>query len=692
MTSKKSKISKKYKNKNKRINYETIVYKLHNLFCALGLSNNSAECRLALSIVAKLHIWVTCEGRPGLDRFKALSNACVRAIMGLRLDQELPYKYPRVFLRAVVLSRKSHLDRLFWISVFHAYRLVTMTPEYKVSTITDRFGGSLISFVRNFWTKLVSTCNVFKRTYNIRPPAPFEMKWSISGSAGPNGSPAYCKWIEDTYAVLRTSLSIKIFCLYWTLPVINREHVENSITDTISWVWEHSSEIASQYPKHSRLAFLSDKGGKTRVVGIVDILSQSLLKPVHGHLSNILRIIPQDGTFDQDFQRVRVKSWSMVDDHLSSIDLSACTDRFPGLLQALLLWKCNALTLWQAFWWLQVIARRTFVYKHEGTLKRIRYKVGQPMGALSSWPAMALCHHVLVQLSYKAAYPESSNVFEEYALLGDDLVIRDRRVAESYKELIGVLGMPFSPSKSFEAVGVAEFAKSLFRHGEDLKPFPLALLQYRKNTMCTDAQALLKELSFRGYSIDISDLLRLYPKRWRLLITSAVLLPSSVKACLAQPFQRLRSEQYNTFESLVLAKRIRSFSDPNKIFETTHAFVANDPTKRSVWGNPFIQIGHDNSGNYPVRHLGSSADNTSPYVLVGLGWFAYDPECWPEGLPSLKDRKLVPGPSWKIGHDDVILRQSFQEIERLLPGWFWPWCNNRAIATGVTAQGTYNRG
>ena len=104
---------KKFKNKNKRINYETIVYKLHNLFCALGLSNNSAECRIALSIAKKLLIWTTCEGRPGLDRFKALANACVRAIMGLKLDQELPYKYPRVFLRAVVLARKSHLDRLF---------------------------------------------------------------------------------------------------------------------------------------------------------------------------------------------------------------------------------------------------------------------------------------------------------------------------------------------------------------------------------------------------------------------------------------------------------------------------------------------------------------------------------------------------------------------------------------------------
>jgi len=135
------------------------------------------------------------------------------------------------------------------------------------------------------------------------------------------------------------------------------------------------------------------------------------------------------------------------------------------------------------------------------------------MGALSSWPAMALSHHVLVQLSYKAAYPESSSLFEDYALLGDDLVICDKLVAENYKEIITCLGMPFSPSKSFEAAGTAEFAKSLFRNGKNLKPFPLALLTFRKNTLCTDAQALIKELSERNFSIDFTDFLGIYPKR-----------------------------------------------------------------------------------------------------------------------------------------------------------------------------------
>jgi len=661
-----------------RINYQFIIRKLFYLFTCLGACK-SIHCKsISLSIAKKAFVWSTCEGLAGIKKFKALSNACIRAIMGLGLDRSLPYKYPRVFLRAVVLARRSHVDSLYWVSVFNVYRLILMKPDYDVSTITGRFGGDFLKLVsKKLWTNLLTTCRVFSRAYSIKPMKPFTLRWSISGSAGPNGSPAYSKFGEDTYAVCRSSLAIKLFFLYSLLPVINRNQTNKVISDTIEWVWENSSSFASKDPKHSRLSFLSDKGGKTRVVAIIDIWSQSILKPVHDCLNNILRIIPMDGTFDQDEQRNRVKSWSKDSVFISSIDLTACTDRFPGLLQALILWKCNILTFWQAFWWLQVIAKRTFCYKAGGTLKHVRYKVGQPMGALSSWPVMAFSHHILVQWSYKAAYPQSSNVFEDYALLGDDLVIRDRLVAENYKELISFFGMDWSPSKSFESVGLAEFAKSLFRHGEDLKPFPLALLVYRNNTFVSDVLALVKELSERKLRISFADLLGLWKEpRSQRLATLAVLSPSSDRRCLPEVY-RPHWDNYSTFESLLLRKRIEHFEDIKNIYKYTHAWALNDPTKMKLLGNPYLQIGLSTSDKYPVRYLGDGA-NHSPSVLVGLGWTAYDPECWPEGLPILKDKKLIPGPSWTRENDDVINRSTLLEMNRLIPDYFWPSCHKRS--------------
>jgi hypothetical protein len=55
---------------------------------------------------------------------------------------------------------------------------------------------------------------------------------------------------------------------------------------------------------------------------------------------------------------------------------------------------------------------------------------------------MAFSHHVLVQLAYTVAYPKSKKIFSDYALLGDDLVIRDQLVAKAYKDIIAFFGMP----------------------------------------------------------------------------------------------------------------------------------------------------------------------------------------------------------------------------------------------------------
>lgn len=51
----------------------------------------------------------------------------------------------------------------------------------------------------------------------------------------------------------------------------------------------------------------------------------------------------------------------------------------------------------------------------------LRYSVGQPMGALSSWAMLALTHHAIVKIaSYKAGYRRG---FDLYAILGDDITI-----------------------------------------------------------------------------------------------------------------------------------------------------------------------------------------------------------------------------------------------------------------------------
>jgi hypothetical protein len=64
--------------------------------------------------------------------------------------------------------------------------------------------------------------------------------------------------------------------------------------------------------------------------------------------------------------------------------------------------------------------------------------------------------------------------FERYAVLGDDLVIADYRVAREYLELCRIIGVEVNLSKSIVSNNLSlEFAKRFFWKGEEVTPIPL---------------------------------------------------------------------------------------------------------------------------------------------------------------------------------------------------------------------------
>jgi hypothetical protein len=139
-------------------------------------------------------------------------------------------------------------------------------------------------------------------------------------------------------------------------PVENWEEV-NSQHDQMS---ESISEIGITRSKNrplctNRLAFLSDKKGKTRVVGIGNSITQSLFKPVHDYLFKVLKTIKCDGTHDHEGQADRVREATKSNKLCHSIDMTACTDRFPALFQAVSLYTLGILTPLQCVVWLLVV-------------------------------------------------------------------------------------------------------------------------------------------------------------------------------------------------------------------------------------------------------------------------------------------------------------------------------------------------
>jgi hypothetical protein len=297
------------------------------------------------------------------------------------------------------------------------------------------------------------------------------------------------------------------------------------------------------------------------------------------------------------------------------------------------------------------------------------------MGLLSSWPVMAISHHYLVRLAFAAQgfKPRTAS----YRVLGDDLTLSGFEVAGEYLKLISYLGMDFSPEKTYISVGVAEFAKSLFCHGEDLTPFPLALLRFNINTLVSNTLAIITESKSRNLGLTLQRLTGLFPKRWRNTVLLAALSPSSPRYGL----DVLPRSDHWVFLQFVYSKKIEYFSQLKTVEDSIHAFWISNPVKSfRRESSPFIQIAVDNGNSYPVRYFKSDKHNITPEVLIGLGWTSYCTKAWPNGLPPLGDSTLIPGPSWlKKKEYEKFFRSSLSDLNKLLPGYFTVRCVGKQV-------------
>jgi hypothetical protein len=170
-----------------------------------------------------------------------------------------------------------------------------------------------------------------------------------------------------------------------------------------------------------KLGFISENAGKTRIFAIGDYWSQLSLKPIQISLYRTLQSISTDATKNQElgFQ-------SLVKESLGyptyCFDLSSASDRIPALMQKHRLRLMTNQTVAES--WLSIMTDRHFIIKNTG--ENVRWKVGQPLGLLSSFPSFALWHHDIIQLSYNwENYHKGRPVrfFKQYRILGDDVVI-----------------------------------------------------------------------------------------------------------------------------------------------------------------------------------------------------------------------------------------------------------------------------
>lgn len=241
----------------------------------------------------------------------------------------------------------------------------------------------------------------------------------------------------------------------------------------------HPSQM--QIPANTgRLCATCSGDGKCRLFGVGNYINQRLLYPMHQWLASVLSSIPMDGTFNQTAPLDRLRG---IDGTVYSLDLKSATDRWPLLLLFELV-QC----LFDRSFASSVVNSTlgtnvfdiAFVRKH----RNICFVTGQPLGYYSSWPLFALSHHVLVWYAAEQCYP--GQVFRRYAILGDDIVIADDRVAMTYSALLERLGVSISLPKSLTSKeGACEFAKRfrLKRMTVDVSPLSIRKLASVRNPL-----------------------------------------------------------------------------------------------------------------------------------------------------------------------------------------------------------------
>ncbi|AEG79311.1 RNA-dependent RNA polymerase [Tuber aestivum mitovirus] len=504
-----------------------------NPFIRLGsllMGKTTKELIIGLySCVQTLHKIYLSQGSRGLAiRLKASSTYLMKSWSGDPLldckafgptmsltPRGIPIWIPSAW-RCQISSRNLAIFRVT-MTLCNLYRVLPYQGKLKLSTITDDRKGStpdlMFSFIKDKFAPNITN----------RVPYPGIFSWDpkpllTRGPGAQKEKNTMSGFGMALRAIHETGMldHLKAYALYTGL---------NPQLESLKVIWEGTRKHCSIGPI-GKLAFKQEPG-KVRVFAMVDCITQWFLHPLHKYLFSVLRTTKEDATFDQEkgINLVRLALSKKLDKSVFSFDLSAATDRLPMDIQMVIL---NSLT---PFWlaekavrhgvkgglgdaWADLLVDRDYYLPRWSGYARdskVRYAVGQPMGALSSWAMLALTHHMIVQ--FAAASVGVTGWFKEYMVLGDDIVIYNSEVAKAYSTLMGTLGVGISDTKSLTSkIGVFEFAKRLMDLEGPCQGLPLAefaaarfnlsiLFQsFRSRTLYPKISTFMRFLGF-GYKV-----------------------------------------------------------------------------------------------------------------------------------------------------------------------------------------------
>jgi len=373
-------------------------------------------------------------------------------------------------------------------------RIIVVPARPNHNTITDPSTAQEHNFPTDAellaaLTRLGITPAAFKEQYVDQA---HNFQWEVLSTRGPNGDATWTAHLDSRAWSHNSSLLLSLRAF------LEGSKLFSILRNLLGCIHSAAHEVIPNCnPLLGKLAYIEEWGGKARIVAQLDYWTQMALTPLHHTINHFLKGLPQDGTFNQHALADRVKEWTRDPElEIYCYDLTAATDRLPiKLQQRILNLLLSSSSLGNS--WANVLIGRDFM-TNNGDL--IRYSTGQPMGARSSFPMLALTHHIIIQIAAMRAEIES---YTAYAVLGDDSGITGSNVSEEYLALMEVLGVPINLTKSIthvpDAIPTAEICKRVFMDGVEITRFnpKLIINTIRDGRLGPDLQ---NDLFLRGWA------------------------------------------------------------------------------------------------------------------------------------------------------------------------------------------------
>lgn len=200
-------------------------------------------------------------------------------------------------------------------------------------------------------------------------------------------------------------------------------------------------------------------GDGLRDIAVPNRFIQLALYPFANRIYNLVRNLAHDATFDQNkFDSILTTRVSSTSLYAGSVDLSKATDNLPRS------WGFYIVGLVSLSLGMDPEEERSFSLFNEVCKANwydcgrfTRWTVGQPLGTVPSFGLLALTHNCLVE-SMAAAM---GYLHSPYYILGDDIVITNRKLRARYVKELRSRAIPLSMHKSYDGE-LTEFAGKIF--------------------------------------------------------------------------------------------------------------------------------------------------------------------------------------------------------------------------------------